>query len=163
MRLRRGDVEVHWHGFPEADLPREGPIVLIANHPFGVIDGLVLCDLAMRLRGDFRVLIHALLCRDEDLNRYFLPVDFAATADAGKTNLTTRRRANDALADDIPVLIFPGGRSLNRVFAVWLRARQRTALEHLCRQAHSTAQGDGDSAVFSRPEQPEVSRGIEYL
>lgn len=107
--LRRGDVDVQWDGEPFEQLPRQGPLVIIANHPFGVIDGLVLCDLAMRLRGDFRVLINALLCRDQDLDPYFLPIDFAPTREAALTNVESRRAAQQALSADVPVLIFPAG------------------------------------------------------
>ena len=107
--LRRGDVDVAWNGARLDSLPASGPLVIIANHPFGVIDGLVLCDLAMRLRGDFRVLINSLLCRDTDLEPYFLPIDFAGTRDAGRTNVLSRKRAHEAMQNDVPVLIFPAG------------------------------------------------------
>ncbi|MEO1327581.1 MAG: lysophospholipid acyltransferase family protein [Pseudomonadota bacterium] len=107
--LRHGDVDIAWSGTPIDRVPSTGPLVIIANHPFGVIDGLVLCDLAMRLRGDFRVLINSLLCRDQDLDPYFLPIDFSGTREAAKTNVSSRREAHNALANDIPVLIFPAG------------------------------------------------------
>ncbi|MEM9173362.1 MAG: hemolysin, partial [Pseudomonadota bacterium] len=107
--LKRGGVTVEWSGASREGIPAQGPLLIIANHPFGVIDGLVLCDLAMQLRGDFRILINALLCRDTDLDPYFLPVDFSATREAVQTNVVSRRIANEALANDVPVVIFPAG------------------------------------------------------
>ncbi|MEM8547230.1 MAG: lysophospholipid acyltransferase family protein [Pseudomonadota bacterium] len=107
--LTRGGVTVNWHGADRSSIPTSGPLVIIANHPFGVIDGLVLCDLAMQLRGDFRILINALLCRDEDLDAFFLPVDFSNTRDAVRTNVSSRKIAHQALANDIPVIVFPAG------------------------------------------------------
>ncbi|MEM1261000.1 MAG: lysophospholipid acyltransferase family protein [Pseudomonadota bacterium] len=107
--LAAGGVRVNWHGAGLDDVPSTGPLVVLANHPFGVIDGLVLCDLAMRLRGNFRVMINAALCQDRDLAPYFLPIDFADTRQAVRTNLASKKLARDALAAGIPVLIFPAG------------------------------------------------------
>ncbi|MEL7046305.1 MAG: lysophospholipid acyltransferase family protein [Pseudomonadota bacterium] len=96
-------------GTPESAIAREGPLVLIANHPFGVVDGLILCDIAARLRGDFQILIHALLCRDSDLDPYFLPIDFRDSKEAAATNIRSKRAALATLAENGVVLVFPAG------------------------------------------------------
>ena len=90
-------------------LPKRGPLVFVANHPFGVVDGLVLCDIAIKARGNFRILINSLLCRDRDLAPYFLPIDFHETKAAVKNNLRTKKLAQECLKEDIPLLIFPSG------------------------------------------------------
>ena len=90
-------------------IPATGPLVMVANHPFGVMDGTILCHLAAKARGDFRILINAVLCRDKDLAPHFLPVDFAPGKVAMKNNVAMGRRASEAMAADIPVLIFPSG------------------------------------------------------
>lgn len=107
--LDLADIRYHTVGVDEARLPRKGPLVLIANHPFGVVDGLILCDIASRLRGDFRILIHALLCRDPDLEPFFLPIDFRDTKEAAATNIRSKRDAMATLAEGGVLLVFPGG------------------------------------------------------
>ena len=90
-------------------IPANGPLVMVANHPFGVMDGTILCHLAAKARGDFRILINAVLCRDKALAPHFLPVDFSPGKVAMKNNVAMGHRAREAMAADIPVLIFPSG------------------------------------------------------
>jgi putative hemolysin len=92
-----------------AALPSKGPLVFVANHPFGVVDGLALCDMAIKARGNFRILINAMLCQDRDLARHFLPIDFRETKAAVKNNIRTKKMAQQCLEDDIPLLVFPAG------------------------------------------------------
>ena len=92
-----------------AALPKTGPLVFVANHPFGVVDGMVLCDLAIKARGNFRILINAMLCRDRDLAPYFLPIDFHETKAAVKNNIRSKKMAQEALEQNIPLLVFPSG------------------------------------------------------
>lgn len=90
-------------------IPREGPLVFIANHPFGIIDGLAMCHLASGSRQNFKILLHSSLCRDELLDDCFLPVCFDENAGAVKLNIKTKRVAQQVLADNGTLIIFPGG------------------------------------------------------
>lgn len=92
-----------------AKIPKQGPLVFVANHPFGVVDGMALCKIALLARGNFRILIHALLCQDRDLAPYFLPIDFRENKTALKNNIHAKRLALEYLNQDIPILIFPSG------------------------------------------------------
>ncbi|MDE0842154.1 MAG: lysophospholipid acyltransferase family protein [Porticoccaceae bacterium] len=107
--FRIAKIEHHFDARQLTKLPTSGPLVFVANHPFGVIDGLALCDLAVRARGNFRILIHAFLCQDNDLAEYFLPVDFSESKAAVKNNIRSKRVAKQALIDGIPLLVFPSG------------------------------------------------------
>ena len=93
----------------EARIPRQGPVVFIANHPFGIVDGMILCELASRTRGDFRILINHRLCQDENLNKLFLPISFEATREATRLNIETKRAAERLLKEGGTLIIFPGG------------------------------------------------------
>lgn len=90
-------------------LPRQGPLVMVSNHPFGVLDGIVLCYLASRVRPDFRVLINSVLYRAEEARPFMLPIDFAETDEAMKTNLKSRAEAKHHLMKGGCLVVFPAG------------------------------------------------------
>jgi len=107
--LARGNINLQYDEAQLAKVPATGPVVFVANHPFGIIDGLGLCNLALKCRGNFQILIHAILCQDKDLLPHFLPIDFTNHPDATKTNIYTKRLALQSLENDVPILIFPSG------------------------------------------------------
>ena len=81
-------------------IPAIGPVVVVANHPFGVVDGLVIGHL---------ILTHSLLCRAIELQPYLLPIDFAETPTARATNLRSRAEALSWLCGGGALVVFPGG------------------------------------------------------
>lgn len=92
-----------------AAIPKEGPLIFVSNHPYGVLDGIGACVLAGRARGDFRILINSLLTGPEEMRLNSLPIDFRLTRDAMTTNLQTRAEARRYLADGGTLVVFPGG------------------------------------------------------
>lgn len=90
-------------------VPRHGPLVVIANHPFGILDGLVLGHVLSRTRGDFRILAHRVFRRAEALDRVILPLSFDETKEAQRINIETRATALRYLAEGGAIGIFPGG------------------------------------------------------
>jgi putative hemolysin len=92
-----------------AAVPATGGLLLVANHPFGVVDGLTLGHLGLRLRGNVRILTNSLLCRVPEVDPHLLPVDFSGTPEARRLTGDTRRRAADLLAQGQVVAIFPAG------------------------------------------------------
>ena len=92
-----------------ANIPKDRPVLFIANHPFGVIDGLIMCNMALDFADDFQVVINSLLCQDRDLVPHFLPIDFTETKEATKRNVRSKQLAGKALADGIPLILFPSG------------------------------------------------------
>ena len=92
-----------------AKVPETGGLLLVANHPFGVVDGLTIGHLAMRLRGNVRIMTNSLLCRVPEVDPHLLPVDFSGTPEARRITGETRRRAVELLAQGQTVAIFPAG------------------------------------------------------
>ncbi|WP_319022446.1 MULTISPECIES: lysophospholipid acyltransferase family protein [unclassified Meridianimarinicoccus] len=91
------------------NIPRDGPLVLIANHPFGILDGLMMGRILSVTRGDFRILAHQVFRKAEDLNRVILPISFDETREAVAMNLQSRKDALELLKNDGAIGIFPGG------------------------------------------------------
>ncbi len=89
--------------------PKTGPLVVIANHPFGVLDGIVICHLMLKLRRDFRILSNSALYRVPEIYQWLLPVDFAETREALATNLKTRAEARRFIEGGGALVIFPAG------------------------------------------------------
>lgn len=103
------DIALATEGTAHLNWPREGPLVVIANHPFGVLDGLAISELVGRVRPDYRVLTNAVLTRAPETQPYLLPVDFAETEEALRTNLASRAAARAWLAQGGCVVLFPAG------------------------------------------------------
>ena len=90
-------------------VPRDGPLVLIANHPYGILDGLMMGYILNMVRGDFRILAHRIFQKAEDLERVILPISFDETREAIELNLRTRREALTYLGEGGAIGVFPGG------------------------------------------------------
>lgn len=85
--------------WPPAGYDKNRPAVIIANHPYGLLDGVAICALAEQLGRPFKVLVNADLMKLPELDEWFLPVDFAETRDAMRNNMETRKKALAHLAD----------------------------------------------------------------
>ena len=92
-----------------ARIPREGPLVITANHPHGLVDGMVLAELIGRVRTDYKILTRSLLTGVGEIDMFMLPVPFAHDPDALQQNLEMRKRAMDHLGDGGAIVLFPSG------------------------------------------------------
>ena len=86
-----------------------GPQIVIANHPFGVIDGIIICQLVSQVRGDYKVMTHSILYQAPEVRRHIIPIDFSGSEGALAHNLRSRRDAHRTLADGGVVIVFPAG------------------------------------------------------
>jgi putative hemolysin len=104
MRIRL-DIAGAW---PPA-LPIGEPLVIVANHPFGIGDGVALLALAEQLGRPFRILVSNDLMRIEEMAAFGLPVSFEDTREAQALNLRTRREAMRLLKEGVTIIVFPAG------------------------------------------------------
>src|SRR6056297_393733 len=68
------------------NIPREGPLVVISNHPYGILDGLMMGYILSKARGDFRILANNVFRKAEDLDRVVLPISFDESREAMREN-----------------------------------------------------------------------------
>jgi putative hemolysin len=90
-------------------IPKTGPLVVVANHPYGVLDGLILNQMMSRVRNDYKVLTNSVLCQAEETRDHLLEIDFSGTEAALATNLQTRKAARELLKSGGAIAVFPAG------------------------------------------------------
>ena len=91
-------------------VPRTGPVIVVANHPFGALDGLVILTLMRRVRSDMRLLANRWLDHLPELRDCLVPVDvFGRPADAVRRNSTALRSAMHWLERGGCLGMFPAG------------------------------------------------------
>lgn len=86
------------------------PLVVIANHPFGVVDGLIMGEIGAIVRERYSILTNSALCElDPRIGDSLLPINFDATKEAQATNIETRKIAIERLERGEGLIIFPSG------------------------------------------------------
>lgn len=107
--LRKLDLGITYNTDGLDSIPQTGPVVVVANHPYGVLDGLIITHLIKKVRSDFRVLTNSVLCQAPEAQNELLPIDFSQTEEALKINLQTRKQARQILKDGGCIVVFPAG------------------------------------------------------
>jgi putative hemolysin len=85
------------------------PLVIVSNHPFGILDGVATLAISERLGRPGKVLINNDLLKVPEAQYYSLPIDFAPTRAAQQNNIRTKREALRLLKAGTSVIVFPGG------------------------------------------------------
>jgi putative hemolysin len=91
------------------NIPKTGPVILIANHPYGILDGLMMGHILSSHRGDFKIMANSVFKKADDLNRVLLPISFDTDKEALALNIQTRKNALKYLGDGGAIGVFPGG------------------------------------------------------
>ncbi|MGQ9797927.1 MAG: GNAT family N-acyltransferase [Ignavibacterium sp.] len=86
-------------------IPSEGKLIIVANHPLGGLDGLILLKLISDIRNDVKIIANDILMNIQNLVDYFLPFDLLSKKDL-KKNYT---QISEALKKENAIIIFPAG------------------------------------------------------
>lgn len=92
-----------------ARVPKTGPLVVVANHPHGLVDGVIMADIVGRTRDDFKVLTRSLLTGVKEIQQFLIPVPFPHEPDSQRKGVEMRAECMAHLADGGVVILFPAG------------------------------------------------------
>ncbi len=90
-------------------VPSSGPAIVVANHPFGGIDGMVLASALSAVRRDIKILVNYFLLNIEELRSLFLPVDPFDGNGSAAVNLTAVRKAVRWVRSGGMLVVLPAG------------------------------------------------------
>ncbi|RTZ14932.1 lysophospholipid acyltransferase family protein [Vibrio aquaticus] len=90
-------------------IPTTGPTVVVANHPLGCVEGVILAEMLLQVRSDVKILANQYLKTVPELDQLFIGVDVFDTQEAHHANLKAMRQAHQHLQEDGLLLLFPAG------------------------------------------------------
>ncbi|MHB9075473.1 MAG: lysophospholipid acyltransferase family protein [Desulfobaccales bacterium] len=90
-------------------IPSQGPVIVVANHPFGGIEGVILAAMLKSVRNDVKLMANFLLQRIPELRDIFIYVDPYGRSDSVKNNIRPLKDALAWLHDGGMLGVFPAG------------------------------------------------------
>jgi putative hemolysin len=90
-------------------IPKESPFIIIANHPYGGLEGLILLQSILKVRPDFRIMGNFLLQRVKQMEAYIFPVNPFEDNREVKSSLAGTKNALIHLSKGGCLAIFPAG------------------------------------------------------
>ena len=109
-------------------IPESGPVIVVANHPFGFADAAVIGALISEVRPDVRILTNSLLGSVPELQGHIIAVDNIGGSDSSRANMGPLRRCLEWLGSGGVLAIFPAGEVASLQLPQWgIRDPQWTA------------------------------------
>ncbi len=117
------------------NIPSEGRLLVVANHPLGTLDGLALVKLIRTVRPDVRIVANRVLSHMEPLQSVFLPVDVLSEKKGLKDTYKTML---EALENEEAIIIFPAG-EVSRITPAGIRdGKWQTGFVKLAKKSRCT-------------------------
>jgi putative hemolysin len=103
IRIDTPDAEI-------ARIPATGPLVVVANHPSGLVDGMIMAEMINRVRSDFKILTRSLLTGIPEVEEFMIPVPFPHEDNARELGLQMRADTMAHLKAGGVIILFPAGK-----------------------------------------------------
>jgi putative hemolysin len=107
--MRELDLKIQVSDSDLARVPSGGPTVVVANHPFGLLDPMILYVTLRELRPDVKVITNFMMSRVKELHDFCIFVDPFGGPQAQKQNAKAVRETLDWLSGGGMVVMFPAG------------------------------------------------------
>lgn len=91
-------------------IPKTGPLVVVSNHPSGLVDGMILAEMVNRVRSDFKILTRSLLTGIPEVEQFMIPVPFPHEDNARELGLQMRDETMKHLKAGGVIILFPAGK-----------------------------------------------------
>ena len=107
--LHEMDIDVRVDSSDLDRIPKKGPVVVVANHPYGVLDGAVLSVVLARVRPDTKLMTNFLLEGVPELEKSCIFADPLGSSDSSQRNGRALRQALQWLNRGGMLALFPAG------------------------------------------------------
>lgn len=109
FRLACKYLSLHYDLTGLENIPKEGPCVVVCNHPHGMSDGIMFGDVVMQVRQDVRIVVNEFLHCVRGMRPYQIKVDVYGGEAAKRANMAGMREILRWLRDGHCILVFPSG------------------------------------------------------
>ena len=118
-------------------IPKTGSLLIIANHPTGIPDGILILDQVLKVRKDVKIIANQLTYKVDPLKPYTIPVDPYDKSESVRQNALQIRTVFDWLEHGHCVILFPSGDVANYNFKekcvveqFWHQTARKIILKH---------------------------------
>lgn len=108
--IRQMGIDIQTPPDEVALIPAAGPLVIVANHPHGLVDGMVMAEIVCRVRSDFKILTRSLLTGIPEIEEFMIPVPFPHEENSRELGLKMRADTMTHLRRGGAIILFPAGR-----------------------------------------------------
>lgn len=103
-------IEIQTPDAEVAQIPPTGPLVVVANHPHGLVDGMIMAELIGRVRTDYKILTRSLLTGIPEIAEFLIPVPFPHEDNSRELGLQMRSESMAHLKAGGVIVLFPAGK-----------------------------------------------------
>ena len=90
-------------------IPKEGPFIVVSNHPLGGLDGIIMLKILSEIRPDFKIIANFLLHRIDPLKPRIFPVNPFESRKDIRNSMLGMKEAFRHVKNGHPLGIFPSG------------------------------------------------------
>lgn len=104
------NIEIDYPLNTPQDIPDDCPLIVVANHPFGILDGLLINHILHQKRKHYKILTNEVLTKAKPMLPWLIAIDDSKSSEGTRKNNRAIREAMEMLRDGQCIIIFPAGR-----------------------------------------------------